>query len=352
MADPLQPSEKLNASLASEKMAEPQPSEAEVVKALVEVEQATNGGATKGTTPNAEFGGASTPQDSRAANSGLLIGIMVIGAAAVLGLSLGLVRAFQGGKKELSNIAVTRDGGATGGSQRAARTIDATAQGELQDLLARAVTGDSGAAERVLAGASDWTGKVKRTPRTEQLITAGLNSNDPQAREASLQALLALDNIPRDESGLATLEQAVGNPGQRRWALWMLGAIGNRGVDPVHTAKIIGSYLTDTEVNVRAAAVDGLSLVGTDETIPMLLDRFRNDPSPVVQERAACDLAQSGMYTHEQRMVAASSLVGWVDDSLLTAQQRGWTTQALGDIAGKNFGADASAWRSWYESTR
>jgi hypothetical protein len=58
------------------------------------------------------------------------------------------------------------------------------------------------------------------------------------------------------------------------------------------------------------------------------------------------------MYTHEQRMTAAASLVGWVDDSLLTAQQRRWTVQALSDIAGENFGTDSEAWRSWYDSSR
>lgn len=30
------------------------------------------------------------------------------------------------------------------------------------------------------------------------------------------------------------------------------------------------------------------------------------------------------MYTHAQRMIAARSLIGWVGDPSLTAQQRGW----------------------------
>ena len=84
----------------------------------------------------------------------------------------------------------------------------------------------------------------------------------------------------------------------------------------------------------------------------MMLDRFRNDPSPVVQERAACAIAESGMYTHQQRMTAAASLVGWVDDSLLSAQQRAWNFQALHDISGQNLGNDSAAWRTWYEGAR
>jgi len=121
-------------------------------------------------------------------------------------------------------------------------------------------------------------------------------------------------------------------------------------VDPAHAAKVIGAYLADPNVNVRAAAVNGLAIIGTDETIPMLLDRFRNDPSPVVQERAACSLAEAGMYTHEQRMVAAGTLVTWLGDATITGQQRGWTLQALHDISGQNLGTDSAAWREWYSS--
>jgi HEAT repeat protein len=132
----------------------------------------------------------------------------------------------------------------------------------------------------------------------------------------------------------------------------MVGALGNRGVDPVHTAKIMESYLDDSVVGVRAAAVNGLALLATNETIHMLLDRFRNDPSTIVQERAACALAESGMYTHEQRMVAAASMVGWLNDTLLSPQQRIWAAQALHDISGQNFGADSAAWQRWYDSAR
>jgi HEAT repeat protein len=171
-------------------------------------------------------------------------------------------------------------------------------------------------------------------------------------REAAVRAQLALDGVTEDEEGLKFVEQEIGDPKQRGWALWMLGALGNRGVDPVHSAKVIQTYLSDPAVDVRASALNGLALVGTDETIPMMLDRFRNDPSPVVQERAACALAESGMYTHEQRMRAAASLVSWLDDPLINGPQRAWTLHALRDISGQNFGTDSAAWRNWYEGSR
>jgi HEAT repeats len=242
-------------------------------------------------------------------------------------------------------------------SNRGRRVITRSAtnsslQAEAEQLLQRVASGDSSAADQIFGQSANWTGKTQRTSNATQWITVALNLPDLHARQAALQAELALDGITLDESGLKFLEQSVGNPGQRAWALWMLGAIANRGVDPEHAAKIIGAYLSDPAVDVRAAAVNGLALVGTDETIPPMLDRFRNDPSPVVQERAACALAESGMYTHEQRVTAASSLVAWIDDPLISGAQRAWTFQALRDISGQNLGSDSAAWRDWYEHAR
>ncbi len=282
----------------------------------------------------------------------VLLVVVVIGAGSFL-----LARGFQHAAREISKINFTAISNGSnwnvgGATERASSAIDPAAQNEAERLLAQVATGDAAAAAQVLAESDGWTGKTHRTPRTDQLVTASLNRAGQPAREAAVQAQLALDGVPRTQSSVAMLERAVGDPGQRAWALWMLGALGNRGVDPVHTAKIVESFLDDPNVQVRAISVDALSLVGTDETIPMLLNRFRNDPSPIVQERAACDLAQSGMYTQAQRITAAASLAGWLDDSLLSAQQRGWTLQALRDISGKNFGSDSAAWKSWLDGAQ
>lgn len=225
---------------------------------------------------------------------------------------------------------------------------NSTQQANAERLLERLARGDLSAVEQVVAQSPNWTGKTRRTQKADQFLEAAINSNDMRIREASLHAFLALDGVPQNETGRAMLERAVGNPNQRAWALWLLGTLGHLGVDPVHSAKIIESYLDDPDIGVRSGAVNGLELLATDETIPMLLDRFRNDPSPVVQERAICGLAQSGMFTHAQRMVAAKSLVGWLDDSLLTVQQRTWAIQALQDIAGASLGSDPVAWRKWW----
>ena len=357
MPDPIQPSDSADAKIAFENIAEPRPSEADVVKTLVEVENATtNVHATKSVATQIAPPSPPAPGDVRreswAVGRGPVAIFIALGIGMALGLSLLLVRGIERGSKQLSDLAnsgriSSGHGNSRGNAREQTRpVIDAAVQKRAEELLARVAAGDNGAADQVLAESGDWTGKSHRSPRTDQSITAGMNSSNMHAREASLQAHLALDGVFRDERGFAMMERAVGNAGQRAWALWMLGALGNRGVDPIHTLKIIGSYLNDPSASVRASSVDALSLVGTDETIPMLLDRFRSDPSSVVQERAACAIAESGMYTHGQRMTAASSLVGWLDDSLLTAQQRRWTVQALGDISGKNLGTDSAVWRA------
>lgn len=267
---------------------------------------------------------------------GMAVGIGLVGMNLALRHSLpGSRQSYRG-----RNRVVTRS------------ALDASLQAEAEQLLQRVAAGDSSAADQVLAESAGWTGKTQRTQKSEQWIGIALNLPDLHVRAAAIQAELALDGVALDESGLRTLEQSVSNPSQRVWALWMLGAIGNRGVDPVHTAKIVETYLSDPQVDVRAAAVNGLAMIATDETIPMMLDRFRNDPSPVVQERAACSLAESGMYTHEQRMTAAGTLVTWLDDQLITGQQRGWTSQALHDISGQSLGSDSAAWRNWYEGAK
>jgi len=319
------------------------PSDEDVVRTLVEIEKSsTPKDELVATSPISEQG---SPSLARNPNAGIraLVGLVILlSFAAMLVVKRALSPSTSSTSSKFSTSSRTRT--ASGARSRSYdRAMQAQAQVQAEDLLQRLASGDSAAAEEVSAQASTWIGKVTRTGRTDHLITTAINSHDMHSRQAALDAELALDGIPQNEEGLTLLTNAVGNPSSRAWALWLLGAIGNRGVDAPHTAKIVGAYLADPDVNVRASAVNGLSLIATDETVPMLLDRFRNDPSPVVQERAACGLAESGMYTKAQRMVAAESLINWLDDPLLAGQQRNWDIQALGDISGQHFGADTAA---------
>jgi len=353
MSDPLQPNDSADPKVTPGGVAEARPAEAGVANAPVAVEPTANAATLAAAAPPSA---PTTPQPWLAGNGPVVVYILLV-ICTIAGLSALVAWGVRGGAKEFSTIAATlnqnqnRNGGSSGGAgDTDGRTVDSAAQEEAEALLARVAAGDAAAAQQVLAESDGWTGKTHRTARTNQSISGSLNLSNPELREAAVQAQLALDGVPRTEGGVAMLERTVGDPGQRAWALWMLGALANRGVDPAHTVKIVESYLDDPDVQVRASAVDALSLAGADETIPMLLDRFRNDPSPVVQERAMCDISQSGFYTHAQRMNAAATLVGWVDDSLLNAQQRAWVAQGLSDIAGKSFGTNSAAWKNWYSS--
>lgn len=352
MSDPLHPGDAPKPSLAPGAAAEPRPSDEDVVKALAEIEEATQHDSQQQSAPPPV--NAAPHQSWFYGNSPVVVWIAFV-IATIIGAGLLLAHAIRRSAKDFARMESAWSHAKSGAksdslSGRGNAAVDPATQDKAEKLLARVAEGDSAAASQVVSASKSWTGKTHRTPRTDRLVSASINFPSLAARRAALDAELAFNGVPRNRGGLAAMEQAVGDPNQRAWALWMLGALGSSGIDPVHTAKIIESYLDDPNVKVRATAVDALSLVATEETIPMLLDRFRNDPSPVVQERAICDIAQSGMYTHAQRMIAAASMVGWLDDSILSAQQRAWTAQALSDISGKHFGADSAAWKSWLES--
>ena len=225
---------------------------------------------------------------------------------------------------------------------------DSAMQAQAEGLLQALANGDASAADQISEEAPAWVGKTRVTNRTDQLLNTAINLPDMHSRQAALDVELALNGIPENQDGFQSLATSVGDSSRRPWALWLLGAIGNRGVDPERAGKILGSYLTDPDADTRTWAVNGLALLGTDESITMLLDRFRNDPSPVVQERAACGLAESGIYTKEQRMTAVQPLISYLDDSQLTPQQRAWDVQALGDITGQHLGSNAAPWSEWY----
>lgn len=336
LPDPPPSESSKNESVSSEGAA-PQASEADLVRPPLKTEQATQHTENRGLPPG--------PDTQESWFSKHLFGIVYSCLVLAVCLSLGWIG--QRIAKAVASFAATQS---RRGTQAVAtsHSVDSVLQVHAEALLRRLASGDPAAADLILLQSDNWIGKTRRTQNTDQFVTTATNSRDMHAREAALQAQLALDGIRRDKTGFRALQQAVGNPRLRPWALWSLGALGNRGVDPVHAAKIIESYLTDPDLSVRAGAVDGLSLLATDETVPMLLDRFRNDPSPLVQEHAACDMSQSGMYTRAQRMHAGATLVGWLDDALLTSQQRLWTVQALHDITGASPGPDSAAWHTWW----
>ena len=228
-----------------------------------------------------------------------------------------------------------------------------TPQAQAELLLEESVNHYAGAIEMIEPRLEAWRGILQLTPKLSQLLETAMNSNDLRVRAAALELYLDAYNMRKDSSSVSTLEQRVGDePGARPWALWMLGALGNRGVEPISVLREELEFVHDANEGTRSSAVTGLSILGTDEAIEPLLDSFRNDPSPRVRERAACGLAQSGMFTQAQRMTVVPRLLDFAEDPSLDSQTRGWVYQALQDITGASLGSDLQAWRHWWNEHR
>jgi len=227
-----------------------------------------------------------------------------------------------------------------------------TPQQQAELLLERAVNHYEGANDQISTRVEGWWGKLKLTPRFNSLITTALNSNDLRVRAAGIELDLAAMGAVKAPATVERLAQQAQNgpQSQRIWALWELGLLGNRGVEPERVNDILISQLHDSEPEVRHWAVEGLAYLGTNATIAPLLQAFHDDPSPLVRERAACSLAQSGMLTQGQRHSVIPQLLDYADDASLDAQTHGWVFQALRDITGKNLPNDTSSWRNWYSS--
>jgi len=108
----------------------------------------------------------------------------------------------------------------------------------------------------------------------------------------------------------------------------------------------------DPNENIRYWAVEGLAYLAADAAIPELLEIFRLDPSPVIRERAACGLAQSGMFSAAQRRTAVPSLLDMTSDGAIEEETRTWVFQALRDITGQTLPHQSAPWRQWYTQSR
>jgi hypothetical protein len=196
--------------------------------------------------------------------------------------------------------------------------------------------------------AGQWDGKIALSPRLSDLLRSDVNSNDTAVRAAALDTYLAAYNVPKSPAGAASIKKRISaEPAARPWALWALGALGNRGVEQPQAFATLSVYARDPDQQVRIWAVEGLGNLGSDETIEALLDVLRSDPSSKVKERAASNLAQSGMLSHDQRMKAVPALVGMAGDASFDVPTHLWIFQALMDITGEHYGNNLDAWRKW-----
>jgi len=224
-------------------------------------------------------------------------------------------------------------------------------QKQAEMLLQRATNHYVGAIELISKRVDEWRGKINLTPEFNGMLNVAINSNDLRVRAAAIEIYLSAYNLTKDQASFVQLSSRIGDdPGSRPWALWMLGALGNRGVQPSLAFEILREHASDRDEETRQWAVEGMALLGRDETIQPLLDIFKNDPSMRIRERAGCSLAQSGMLTKQQRMTAVPALLDMSRDASVDGTTRAWVFQALRDITGEDYGSNPDAWRQWWNA--
>lgn len=270
--------------------------------------------------------------------------------AAVLAVSVNSAHAAW---SRFGNLFSSREVQAT--SLQDARQLDRMKpQRQAEALLELAVGRSDSAVDQISSRVDHWQGKVQWSQQIATLTTAALNSDDMRVRQSGIEVELAAYGLAKNSASLEYLLRTAESSDHARkiWALWALGLMGNRGVGTDRVVQVLTAHLKDADEDSRRWAVEGLALAGVTETIEPLLRTMHDDPSPNVRERAACSLAESGMFTREQRLSAVPQLVNDTDDPSLDAQTHAWASQALSDITHQHFGNDANAWRTWYNATK
>jgi HEAT repeat protein len=222
-------------------------------------------------------------------------------------------------------------------------------QDQVTRLLERTINHYQGAPEEISKRIAGWTGQIHSTAELENLTNTAYFSNDLRVRAAALEIWLARDNFQKTPETVDELIGRAAATSERRYfVLSNLGILGNRGVEPEKALQTLLLYVQDPDADTRAAAINGLGLLGTEGTIAPLLAVFHNDSSHDLRERAACNLADSGMLSRELRKKAVPELVRFSQDLNRDATTEKWVYQALREITQQNFRDDPGAWVSWF----
>ncbi len=295
-------------------------------------------------------------------------------AAMVAGIGLALAVSSAGGTGavwgKLSNSFSLRKNLAASVQLSDYRDLDRQKpQEQAEILLERAMARSDGATGQIESRVEGWRGKLVWNARLGELTTVALNSNDREVRDSAIDVQLAAYGLPKNEATVdALVIQANSTDHAKKiWAFWGLGLLANRGIESDRVVQVLSAHLKDSRrdsdkssggkafsdassEDARRWAVEALAVVGTTPTIAPLLEAMHDDPSPRVRERAACSLAESGMLSHDQRLIAVPQLIQYSDDPALDAQTHAWAFQALGDITRQRLPNDAGAWRNWYQN--
>jgi hypothetical protein len=194
-----------------------------------------------------------------------------------------------------------------------------------------------------------WHGRLENNDHLFHLVLEALKADDPRVRTAAVEIDLAANHLEKSSQSLVRLQHQIrGGTDGRFLALWRLGALGNRGVEPDMVLSTLLQYTRDANQQTRFWAAEGLAMLGTEESIDSLLSILAHDPAAKVRESAACGLARTGLLTGEQRLTAVPQLLNLLDDDSLDSATQDLVYAALQSITGASFGRDPGAWREWW----
>ena len=196
---------------------------------------------------------------------------------------------------------------------------------------------------------ASWQGHLENSDGLFHLVMEALKSDDPRVRVAAVEIDLAANNLVKALESVEKLQRQIQSGSDERYmALWRLGALGNRGVEPSEAFRTLKLYAQNRNQEVRFWAVEGLAMLGNKESIDALLDILARDPSAKIRQRAANALSRSGLLTGEQRLTAVPQLLNLLDDDSIDAATRSLIRATLEAITGASFGKNAGAWRDWW----
>jgi hypothetical protein len=222
-------------------------------------------------------------------------------------------------------------------------------QQQAERLLELAIKRHENSLELINQKLASWRGHLESTGRLFNLVLSALKSDDPRVRTAAVEIDLEASNLSKSpQSVTRLLKQIQNDPHSRYLSLWRLGALGNRGVEPATVLSNLLRYSHDANQQTRFWAVEGLAMLGTEESIDSLLSILAHDPAQQVRERAATGLARSGLLTGEQRLTAVPQLLNLLDDDSLDPGTLGLVYSTLRAITGTSFGQNPEAWREWW----
>lgn len=306
---------------------------------------------------------STSPRVNKRTSRGWLSYLLVLAIVAFLSTGAGFLAArFHGAFTKwlrIHSVAAAAQGQAASElvstTQPPAKAIDTeeilhlAPQQQAERLLELAIQQPDPSLSLIHRNLTSWRGHLEDSDRLFHLVMEALNSNDPRVRVAAVEIDLAANNLVKAPESFEKLQRQIQSGSDERYmALWRLGALGNRGVEPSEVFRTLKLYTQSRNQEVRFWAVEGLAMLANKESMGALLDTLAHDPAAQIRQRAANALSRSGLLTGEQRLTAVPDLLNLLDDDSLDAATQGLVSSTLEAITGASFGKNAAAWRDWW----